>query len=67
MAERLTVVEQMRDAVVLFAQLERSLSTTWDFYYEAASSYSAIIFDFHEEAFHQVTLLIVEIITLPRL
>ena len=37
--EKLAVVEQVRDAVMLFAQLERSLSTTWDFYYEAAASY----------------------------
>lgn len=38
-AERLAVVEQVRDAAALFAQLERSLNTTWDFYYEAAVSY----------------------------
>lgn len=39
MTERLMIVEQVRDAAVLFARLERSLSTTWDFYYEAAASY----------------------------
>ena len=39
LVEKLAVVEQVRDAVMLFAQLERSLSTTWDFYYEAAASY----------------------------
>ena len=39
--ERLEVIEQMHDATRLFERLERSLSTTWDFYYEAASSYYA--------------------------
>lgn len=37
--EKLTVVEQVRDAAELFRQLERSLSTTWDAYYAAAQAY----------------------------
>ena len=37
--EKLTVFEQMRDAAELFRQLESSLCTTWDFYYDAAASY----------------------------
>lgn len=37
--EKLAVVERVRDAAALFARLERSLSTTWDFYYEAAATY----------------------------
>ncbi len=36
--EKLAVVEQVRDAAELFRQLESSLSTTWDFYYEAAKA-----------------------------
>lgn len=37
--ERLAVIEQVRDAAELFKRLESSLSTTWDFYYEAAAAY----------------------------
>ncbi len=38
-AEKLEVAEQVRDAAELFRQLESSLCTTWDFYYDAAASY----------------------------
>lgn len=37
--EKLAVIEQVKDAAALFKRLESSLSTTWDFYYEAAASY----------------------------
>lgn len=38
-AEKLVVIEQVKDAAALFKRLESSLSTTWDFYFEAAASY----------------------------
>ena len=37
--EKLTVIEQVKDAVALFKRLENSLSTTWDAYYAAAEAY----------------------------
>lgn len=37
--EKLTVIEQVRNAAELFKRLESSLSTTWDLYFKAAASY----------------------------
>ena len=37
--ERLTVIEQVKDAAELFQRLESSLSTTWDAYFAAAEAY----------------------------
>ena len=40
-AERFEVIEQVHDCRVLFEQLENSLSSTWDHYFAAASTYYA--------------------------
>ena len=40
-AERFEVIEQVQDCRVLFEQLENSLSSTWDHYFAAASTYYA--------------------------
>lgn len=37
--ENLTVIEQAKDAVELFRRLEASLSSTWDYYFNAAYAY----------------------------
>lgn len=39
--QRFTVIEQMHDCVELFRRLESSLSSTWDYYFEAACAYRA--------------------------
>ena len=39
--ERFEVIEQVKDCRVLFEQLENSLSSTWDHYFAAASTYYA--------------------------
>lgn len=39
--ERFEIVEQVRDCRVLFEQLQRSLSSTWDHYFAEASIYYA--------------------------
>lgn len=39
--DRFEIVEQVRDCRVLFEQLQRSLSSTWDHYYAQASIYYA--------------------------
>ena len=39
--ERFEVIEQVHDCRLLFEQLENSLSSTWDHYFAAASSYYA--------------------------
>ena len=40
-AERFEVIEQVHNCRVLFEQLENSLSSTWDHYFAAASTYYA--------------------------
>ena len=40
-AERFEVIEQVQNCRVLFEQLENSLSSTWDHYFAAASTYYA--------------------------
>ena len=37
--ERFEIIEQVRDCRILFEQLQRSLSSTWDHYYAQASIY----------------------------
>lgn len=37
--QRFTVIEQTHDCVELFRRLESSLSSTWDYYFEAACAY----------------------------
>ena len=39
--ERFEVIEQVKDCRILFEQLENSLSSTWDHYFAAASTYYA--------------------------
>ena len=39
--ERFEVIEQVHDCRILFEQLENSLSSTWDHYFAAASTYYA--------------------------
>lgn len=39
--ERFEIIEQVRDCRILFEQLQRSLSSTWDHYYAQASIYYA--------------------------
>ena len=39
--ERFEIIEQVKDCRVLFEQLENSLSSTWDHYFAAASTYYA--------------------------
>ena len=40
-AERFEVIEQVHDCRILFERLENSLSSTWDHYFAAASTYYA--------------------------
>lgn len=40
-AERFEVIEQVQDCRILFERLENSLSSTWDHYFAAASTYYA--------------------------
>ena len=40
-AERFEVIEQVHDCRILFERLENSLSSTWDHYFTAASTYYA--------------------------
>lgn len=37
--QRFTVIEQMHNCEELFRRLESSLSSTWDYYFEAACAY----------------------------
>ena len=39
--ERFEIIEQVKDCRILFEQLENSLSSTWDHYFAAASTYYA--------------------------